>query len=71
MHFFAVFFVGLPDNLCGRFDNLCSQICENTVAGSYVCKCYPSYTLMDDRKTCAQITSEDENEIPLDNTLSE
>ncbi|XP_038110721.1 fibulin-1 isoform X3 [Culex quinquefasciatus] len=59
------------NNLCGRFDNLCSQICENTVAGSYVCKCYPSYTLMDDRKTCAQITSEDENEIPLDNTLSD
>lgn len=59
------------NNLCGRFDNLCSQICENTAAGSYVCKCYPGYTLMDDRKTCAQITSEDENEIPLDNTLSD
>lgn len=69
--FFFCLFVGLPDNLCGRFDNLCSHICENTVAGSYVCKCYPGYTLMDDRKTCAQITSEDENEIPLDNTLSE
>ncbi|KXJ70373.1 hypothetical protein RP20_CCG023913 [Aedes albopictus] len=51
------------NNLCGRFENLCSQICENTEAGSYMCRCHPGYTLLDDRKTCAQITSEDENEI--------
>ncbi|XP_021709534.1 fibulin-2 isoform X2 [Aedes aegypti] len=54
------------NNLCGRFENLCSQICENTEAGSYMCRCHPGYTLLDDRKTCVQITSEDENEISTD-----
>ncbi|XP_065089708.1 fibulin-1 isoform X2 [Ochlerotatus camptorhynchus] len=54
------------NNLCGRFENLCSQICENTEAGSYMCRCNPGYTLLDDRKTCVQITSEDENEIITD-----
>ncbi|XP_058457725.1 fibulin-1 isoform X3 [Malaya genurostris] len=59
------------NNLCGRFENLCSQICENTEAGSYKCKCHQGYTLLDDRKTCVQITSEDENEISADETSSD
>ncbi|XP_055626576.1 fibulin-1 isoform X3 [Toxorhynchites rutilus septentrionalis] len=59
------------DNLCGRFDNLCSQICENSEAGSYMCKCHPGYTLQEDRRTCVQITSEDENEISRDDSFSD
>ncbi|XP_055536321.1 fibrillin-1 isoform X1 [Wyeomyia smithii] len=59
------------NNLCGRFDNLCSQICENTEAGSYMCKCHQGYTLLDDRKTCVQITSEDENEISTEQIASD
>ncbi|XP_062564121.1 fibulin-2 isoform X2 [Armigeres subalbatus] len=58
------------NNLCGRFENLCSQICENTEAGSYMCRCHPGYTLLDDRKTCVQITSEDENEISTEDAGS-
>lgn len=40
------------DDLCGRFENLCSQICENT-DGSYVCKCEAGFRLLADKITCA------------------
>ncbi|XP_055595503.1 fibulin-1 isoform X2 [Uranotaenia lowii] len=59
------------NNICGRFENLCSQICENTDGGSYVCKCEPGYMLLDDRKTCVQVTSEDENEISTDEVYAD
>lgn len=43
-------------NLCGTFENLCSQICENT-EGSYICKCNPGYVLMSDNISCQMETS--------------
>lgn len=45
-------------NLCGTFENLCSQICENT-EGSYVCKCNPGYVLMSDNISCEKETVTD------------
>lgn len=47
-------FQSLVEDLCGSFDRLCSQICENT-DDSYVCKCLPYFQLQDDRVTCLPI----------------
>lgn len=44
-------------NLCGTFENLCSQICENT-EGSYICKCNAGFALMSDNISCEKV---DEN----------
>lgn len=41
-------------NLCGTFENLCSQICENT-EGSYICKCNEGYALMSDNISCEKV----------------
>lgn len=41
----------LIENLCQKFDKLCTQICENT-DNSYVCSCYDGYVLLEDKKTC-------------------
>ncbi|XP_058053423.1 fibulin-1 [Anopheles bellator] len=45
--------------LCEQFPSVCSQLCENTADGSYVCKCHPGFKLEADRSTCAQISDED------------
>lgn len=41
----------LIENLCQKFDKLCTQICENT-DNSYVCSCYDGYVLLEDKRTC-------------------
>ena len=40
-----------PTDICTKFENLCSQICEPTDE-SYVCKCKEGYKLGDDKRTC-------------------
>lgn len=40
-------------DICTKFMNLCSQICEAT-DDSYVCKCEKGYKLIDDKKTCVK-----------------
>ncbi|XP_052902971.1 latent-transforming growth factor beta-binding protein 4 [Anopheles moucheti] len=45
--------------LCEQFPTICSQVCENVEDGSYVCKCHPGFELMDDNKTCAPVSDED------------
>nr|XP_040234609.2 fibulin-1 isoform X2 [Anopheles coluzzii] len=47
------------ESLCEQFPSICSQVCENVEGGSYVCKCHPGYELLDDRKTCALVSDED------------
>lgn len=37
--------------MCGKFDKLCTQICENS-EDSFICKCYDGYKLLEDRITC-------------------
>lgn len=41
----------LKSDICTKFENLCSQICEAT-DDSYVCKCESGFKLADDKKTC-------------------
>lgn len=48
------FVSNVPGDLCGRFENLCSQICENTDQ-SYVCKCNQGFILLEDKITCAPV----------------
>ncbi len=50
------------------YDDLCSQICENTDK-SYVCKCYEGYELLEDNITCIKQKTVIDNEIPSNETL--
>lgn len=52
------------EDLCTKFERLCSQICENT-DDSYVCKCEPGFVLLEDRITCV---AEDQDET-IDNEV--
>lgn len=49
--YFALHLYFLLENLCQKFDKLCTQICENT-DNSYVCSCYDGYILLEDKRTC-------------------
>lgn len=51
----------ITDNICGKFDRLCSQICVNT-DDSYVCKCESGFRLLDDKITCELIESTTETQ---------
>lgn len=55
-------------NLCGTFENLCSQICENT-EGSYICKCNAGYVLMSDNISCEK--EKEKETLTTQATLSE
>lgn len=60
-------------DVCTKFQNLCSQICEPT-DDSYVCKCENGYKLADDKKTCLSENDDDDssteksNEVPINAT---
>ncbi|XP_036447850.1 fibulin-2-like [Colossoma macropomum] len=41
---------------------LCQQECINTL-GSYICACFPGYTLHPDGSSCLNVTSEEENSL--------
>lgn len=45
------------EDLCGKFERLCSQICENT-DDSYVCKCQPGFQLQEDRVSCVSLKND-------------
>lgn len=57
-----------PGNLCDRFDDLCSQICENTDK-SYVCKCRDGFELLEDNITCIPKENIENNIISNNDTL--
>lgn len=59
-------------DICTKFENLCSQICEPT-DDSYVCKCRHGFKLDEDRKTCKEddddeSSTEKSNEVPINAT---
>lgn len=58
-------------DICTKFDNLCSQICEPT-EDSYLCKCDTGYTLANDKKTCIKddedSSTDKSNEVPINST---
>lgn len=41
-------------DICTKFDNLCSQLCEPT-EDSYACKCNDGFTLAEDNRNCLPI----------------
>jgi len=57
----------LPENICERFSNLCTQICVPTDNKSHICKCHEGYELLEDNITCVRKKANLEvidNEIP-------
>ncbi|XP_037732235.1 fibulin-1 isoform X1 [Drosophila subpulchrella] len=40
------------EDICGRIENLCAHICENTI-DAYRCKCQPGFVLDDNNVTCS------------------
>lgn len=54
-------------DICTKFENLCSQICEAT-DDSYVCKCESGFKLADDKKTC--VSQEDESSSTRSNEVT-
>ncbi|XP_035894268.1 fibulin-1 isoform X2 [Anopheles stephensi] len=56
--------------LCEQFPSVCSQVCENLEDGAYVCKCHPGFELMDDSKTCAPVSDEDNEAIERKDTFA-
>lgn len=58
-------------DICSKFGNLCSQICEPT-EDSYLCKCETGYKLADDKKTCIKededSSADKSNEVPINST---
>lgn len=57
----------LSADICTKFENLCSQICEAT-DDSYVCKCESGFKLAEDKITC--IAQEDESSSARSNDVS-
>lgn len=63
-------FVHFTIDICTKFENLCSQICEPT-DDSYVCKCRNGFRLAEDRKTCVkddEDSADKANEVPINAT---
>lgn len=63
-------FVHLTTDICTKFENLCSQICEPT-DDSYVCKCRDGFRLAEDGKTCLkedEDSADKSNEVPINAT---
>lgn len=58
-------------DICTKFENLCSQICEPT-EDSYLCKCETGYKLANDKKTCIKddedSSTDKSNEVPINST---
>lgn len=57
-------------DICTKFENLCSQICEPT-DDSYVCKCRDGFKLAEDGKTCFkedEDSTDKSNEVPINAT---
>lgn len=60
-------------DICTKFENLCSQICEPT-DDSYVCKCSIGYKLANDKITCIKEDQDEDsstdksNEVPINST---
>lgn len=58
-------------DICTKFENLCTQICEPT-DDSYVCKCNDGFKLAVDRKTCVKededASTDKSNEVPVNAT---
>ncbi|XP_070074122.1 fibulin-1 isoform X3 [Drosophila takahashii] len=40
------------DDICGKIENLCAHICENTI-DAYQCKCHPGFMLDNNNVTCS------------------
>ena len=56
MFTFFVVVVNIPTDIdeCSREDNLCEQLCNNTI-GSYYCNCTEGYRLSQDQHGCEDI----------------
>ncbi|XP_042622412.1 fibulin-2-like [Cyprinus carpio] len=50
------------DNWCQRSAPLCHHTCINT-RESYLCACYPGYTLLQDARTCVPDNQEEDNRV--------
>lgn len=64
-YFISMFTISSED-ICSKFDRLCSQVCENT-DDSYVCKCHPGFQLLEDKITCVAIKNSTESNEVLPN----
>ncbi|XP_043657526.1 fibulin-2 isoform X5 [Drosophila teissieri] len=45
------------DDICGKIENLCAHICENTF-DAYQCKCHPGFMLDNNNVTCSPMKTQ-------------